>query len=117
MRYFSMICIAVFALSAAGDGHAKSLARMLGSSGLAPGDIEAMGDAARSLYDRSDARAGSQAKWTNAETGAHGVVRLEKLSGGCADLLHNVFRKGEAEAMPLRTRQCKTADGGWQLTP
>ncbi len=98
-------------------GAAKSLARMLATSGLTPGDLDAMGDASRSLYANAGTAIGSNAKWSNSETGSHGVVTLEKRSGSCATLLHNTFPSGREQGLPVRTRQCQGADGIWQLQP
>lgn len=104
------------ALVAPPVAEAKSLSRLLASTGLAPDDFLSMGAAARSLYDRAEPAPGSTASWKNAQTGSKGTVRLEALSGGCAALLHTIEAVGKPEPQPIRTKQCKDANGNWQLS-
>ncbi|UWQ92267.1 hypothetical protein K3727_05565 [Rhodobacteraceae bacterium M382] len=110
-----IMSLAVFGLPEAGT--AKSLSRMLATSGLSPEDLDAMGGASRSLYAAAGTAIGATATWNNPKTGSHGVVKLEKRSGSCATLLHSTYPNGREQGLPLRTRQCQGADGTWQLQP
>jgi surface antigen len=88
-------------------------------SGLAPGDITAADDAARSLYASGDAKVGQSRQWNNPATGSSGTVTLEReqqLQGmGCRTVRYD-FRTAKAKGERSYTvNWCHAPDGAWRM--
>lgn len=96
---------------------AKPLAKILRESGISPSDFEMMQNTARVLYDTANPSAGKRLSWSNADSGAHGMVRLASVHNNCAYIQHFVYAKDAKKPRELRTPYCKNADGKWLLQP
>jgi hypothetical protein len=88
--------------------------------GLVNADWEAMGEAARSLYEPVAAEPGTQVEWSS-RTGASGVITVETVQrdvspGPCVVLDHAV-RPARAEPAAFKVRRCRNEAGDWPVTP
>lgn len=111
-----LITLCTLLLTVPQVGSAKSISRILATSGLEPEDFLTMGSVARSLYDTANPQVGASKTWVNDETGSKGSVKLESFKDGCAVLLHTVQAASKPSAVPIPTKQCRTAEGTWQLS-
>ena len=69
VRTITMICGVVLAGLAAEAVSAKSLSRIIASTGLAPEDFNIMKATARSMYDRPNPQQGRIVSWTRCGAG------------------------------------------------
>lgn len=96
---------------------ARSLTDTLRRTGLTQGDITVMSEAAGVLYRQGSPRIGESVDWTNPETGAAGTSTLQGFQDECATLRHVVTTARRPQPQDFLFRQCRSADGGWVLTP
>lgn len=94
---------------------ARSLARMLDRSGLVPGDIAVMEEAALQLVEPLG-RTGDARQWRNPTSRSVGAVTLGRIEGQCAELVHRVRTVRMRDTATYRTWRCRTQDGGWQVS-
>jgi hypothetical protein len=99
---------------------AQTLGMEMRRVGLVNADWEAMGEAARSLYEPVAAEPGTQVEWSS-RTGASGVITVETVQrdvspGPCVVLDHAV-RPARAEPAAFKVRRCRNEAGDWPVTP
>ncbi|MFO7759728.1 MAG: hypothetical protein R6V26_14860 [Roseovarius sp.] len=118
MKPSHLIFAALLALSlmTTGPAQARGLGKMLETAGLAPGDISAMETAALQLVDPLG-QTGNARRWSNPASRSKGAVTLGLIEGNCAELVHRVATVKRPEPFTYRTWRCRTADGGWQISP
>lgn len=96
---------------------ARSLADTLRRTGMTQQDIDVMSESAGSLYREGTPKVGQSVDWSNPDTGATGTSTLQSYQGNCATLKHVVVTPRRPEPQEFLFRQCRTAVGGWALTP
>lgn len=118
MKPSHLILAALLALPATfgGETQARSLGKMLETAGLAPGDVSAMETAALQLVDPLG-QTGDARRWSNPASQSKGAVTLGRIEGNCAELVHRVATVRRPEPITYRTWRCRTAEGGWQISP
>ena len=92
------------------------LSRILSDSDLTPDDIELATDAAESLYTKKGVASGEKARWSSAESGAFGVVKVLQVdvSENCVTFRHLIEAASKRRSR-ADIRRCQNADGDWVL--
>ncbi|MBK0326485.1 hypothetical protein I5535_04175 [Rhodobacteraceae bacterium F11138] len=94
----------------------QPLSRILAQSGLSPQDFDLMAAAETALLGQNGPGKGQETSWSNPENGSRGTIQAVAVQGNCAELLHLIHPKGQAKAVELRKKLCKSSDGRWLLT-
>ncbi|WP_299852100.1 hypothetical protein [uncultured Roseovarius sp.] len=84
---------------------------------MTPEDIEMAKNAAATLYTKSGVAVGETEKWSNAKSGAEGVVEILEVEdqGPCVTFRHLAKTKSEPQ-IRYYSRRCKDAGGNWVLS-
>ncbi|MGR3804968.1 hypothetical protein [Marinibacterium profundimaris] len=96
---------------------AQPISQILRRTGLTQADINIMTQSASTLYRGDSRTVGSEADWSNPDTGASGKSMLVAFADDCADVRHTVITQRRPEPQEFTFRNCKTADGNWMLAP
>ncbi|WP_146345853.1 hypothetical protein [Falsiphaeobacter marinintestinus] len=116
MKRFVVMLLAVIAIGA-GAAQAQGVARIVGKTGLSPEDLAIMSENARKLYDVAAPQVGKSTDWTNPDSNAYGTTTLIGMADGCATIQQIAHPKGQDQALDIRSRVCRNAEGKWILQP
>jgi hypothetical protein len=118
MRTKILLSAALLALPLMGSGEAqaRSLGKILYDSGLSQSDLSAMEKAGSQLVEPLG-QTGDARRWSNPASRSKGAVTLGRIDGNCAELVHRVSTVKRPEPATFRTWRCRTADGGWRVSP
>ncbi|KIC16915.1 hypothetical protein [Leisingera sp. ANG-Vp] len=115
MRISGILAAAAVSALALSPAAANPLSRILAKSGLTPQDTNIMRQAEQSLLAEAQGGSGKQAKWTNPDSGAHGVVRVGGKEGDCLLLQHQAYLKDSSDPKQVQRKFCPSG-GDWLLS-
>ncbi|UWS80367.1 hypothetical protein N1037_04865 [Phaeobacter sp. G2] len=114
--FFPALVVAASVVFASVPATAKPLSRILAQSPLSPVDFDTMRAAESALYEHARVKVGSSVKWSNPQTGSHGVVNVTAKQGACVSLKHVAHPNGGAATVNASRRFCRQASGKWLLS-